>query len=114
MAKKLTVNPSTSSRIIPFTYVCDWGNSPSVEYSFRLNSSSLAIDRGTPMSWEGAEKDLDGNVRTGLWDIGAYEFNPETAGCMLQGELNTEIQRFVNGQIDIVPVTNKVIEYLGC
>ena len=47
-------------------------------------------------------------------DIGANEYNPGTTGCITLPELNIEIQKFVDGQIGIVPVTNKVISYLGC
>ena len=59
-----------------------------------------------------------GNCRT--WygaapDIGAYEYNPGIqTGCITRSELNNEIQKFVNAQIGIVDVTNKVVEYLGC
>ncbi len=46
-------------------------------------------------------------------DIGAYEFNPSQTGCITRTALNTEIQKFVNTQIGIVDVTNKVGGYLG-
>ena len=47
-------------------------------------------------------------------DIGAYEYNPATSGCMTPMQLNIELKKFVDMQNGIVPVTNKVIEYLGC
>ena len=58
-----------------------------------------------------------GNCRTwyGLApDIGAYEYNPGIQTCMTQGQLNIELKKFVDMQIGIVPVTNKVVSYLGC
>ena len=79
----------------------------SIDYA----SNTLTLDRS--LQWidgQGVALTYSGSAP----DIGAYEYNPGTSGCMTQGELNIEIQRFVNGQIGIVPVTNKVVSYLGC
>jgi len=87
---------------------------------FSLNSSSPLIDAGTLISgYHCPVSGVDDGNGCRVWygnapDIGAYEYNSGTAGCMTQGQLNTEIQKFVNAQIGIVDVTNKVVSYLGC
>ncbi len=95
-----------------------------VKQKFSLQAGSPAIDNGTIINgYHCTQSDNLGNgaSQTGCahWygsapDIGAYEYNPGTTGCVSQGQLNIEIQRFVNTQIGIVDVTNKVVGYLGC
>ena len=47
------------------------------DYDFTLESNSVAIDAGTPLSGvSGLEIDLNGNLRDAFWDIGAYEYIP--------------------------------------
>jgi len=115
----------------PFAYPLIFPNpynvSSHIEYAqqqmknvFSLNSSSPLIDAGTLISgYHCPVSGVDDGNGCRVWygnapDIGAYEYNSGTAGCMTQGQLNTEIQKFVNAQIGIVDVTNKVVSYLGC
>ncbi len=79
--------------------------------SINYGTNTLTLDR--TLAWNSGQG--VGLVYSGSApDIGAYEYNPGTTSCISQGELNIELKKFVDMQTGIVPVSNKVIEYLGC
>ena len=98
-----------------------------ITYDFRLRAGSPLIDNGTIIQGFHCSRADDNSsdpypssdTSCVHWygnapDIGAYEYNPGIQTCMTQGQLNIELKKFVDMQIGIVPVTNKVVSYLGC
>lgn len=62
-------------------------------FDFSLVSTSPIIDVGTDLSSSGVTTDITGAIRTGTWDIGAYEYGAGTSGPTTK---YTEQARVVN------------------
>ncbi len=123
-----------STLVIATSFQTSWNITQKLDYirnqvkqKFSLQAGSRAIDAGVVVlgfHCPRADDNLTnpypaGDTTCRHWygtapDIGAYEYNPGTTGCITRTVLNTEIQKFVNTQIGIVDVTNKVVGYLGC